>query len=250
MGSAWSLKNGVQVEALDWFAKRLVRARALMPAADFDTVIGEDFAQTVTSQLTETSDTVQADPETTLVRGGVVTVAAGDSGAGGAGTLKLVGPPGEAAGAHVQGQNLGPWYIAGLTKIIRPADASGNTVDGIAVRNDDGSDFVAIGMRGPSSATNWVGAVFVSPGLTTVLGPLLDNDESPVWHLFEIWNDGTLIHFAIDEVNFTDTIDAATAGATFGQLASRVTSPGAGFPAFGLFDKWAAVVKSMTVGEP
>jgi len=248
---AWSLKNGATIGDLDWFLQRLARARALMPSAVFDTALRVEFDETITTQLTDQTGTVAADPETILVRAGVVSVTAGDSGAGGTGTLKLTNPVGEPA-AHVQAQNGGggKWYVAGLSKVIRPSDSSGNTVDGVALRDDDGTNLVAIGLRGPSSATNCVGAALSGGILTTVLGPALDASEAPVWRLFEFWNDQTLIHFALDGIEFSDTIDVANAAGVFGQLAARVTSPAAGFPATGLYEKWTAVVEWMTVGQP
>lgn len=252
MGSAWSLKNGLQIDALDWFGKRYVRARALIPAANFDTVVPVEFENTITSELFDTADIIDAFPVTTFggigVRGGAVGVTAGDSEFGGSGSLHLTG-----AGAHVQTLDAsagGPWYVAGLTKIIRPADPSGSTVDGVGLRDDTGNHFAAIGMRGPTSTTNWVGAVYDAPSLFTVLGPALDSDEGPVWRLFEIWNDGALIHFAIDELEFTDTIAASDAGNSWAQLLARIITSSGAHVANGFFEKWCAVVKSMTVGEP
>jgi hypothetical protein len=242
------LNGGATPDALDWFAQRLLRARALMPGVKFDTVLGEDFAQLATSDLVDQTDTIDLFAETTLVRAGVVGVAAGDSGTDGIGTLVL-----KDSGAHVQAQNFGPWYAAGLAKVIRPTDVSGTTCDliGLGDADDATANFVALGLRGPQNPTNWVLATYNGIGVTTIPGPALDGDESPKWHLAEFWlpPGSDQIHAALDGTNFAATLDVANVGASYGRLRSRIAT-GAGNPVTGLWDKWAVVCLSMTVGEP
>lgn len=244
--------GGIQpVTATEWFGARFLRARTLVPAANFDTVIGEDFAETITSELVDVVGVTDATALNTTVRGGVVELTAASGGADGSGALELAG-----AGAHVQGQNAaagGAWYIASLAKLLQPADNTNAIGDMIAVSDDDsGQNYISLGLYGPGSGgsiTNWVasckaGGVFVFQAL----GPALDAPESPVYHLFEVWNDGTEIHFAIDGTEFIAEPVAGVSG-TFGKLKCRAIATTGDAVACD-YDKWVVVCKSMTVGSP
>jgi hypothetical protein len=240
------------VTAFDWFGKQFLRARALVPAADFDTVIGEDFAETITSELVDVTGASDASPLASTVRAGVVELTAASNVSDGTGALQLTG-----AGAHVQLQNAaagGPWYMASLAKLIQPGDNANAIADMIAISDDDnGQNFIALGLYGPGSGgsvTNWKGSAFVGGAAAFQLtGPALDNVESPVYHLFEVWNDGTAIHFAIDGTEFSTTQPSSAAAAAFGKLKCRAVAV-TGQAVACDYDKWIVAVKSMTVGEP
>lgn len=237
-------------QATEWFGARFLRARTLIPAANFDTVIGQDFAETITSELVDVVGISDANAVESTVRGGVVELTAANGAANGSGALQLTG-----AGAHVQLQNAaagGPWYMASLALLIQPGSLTNTIGDMIAISDDaNGVNFVSLGLYGPGSGgsvTNWTGTVCVASSLFQSRGPTLDPAEGAVYHLFEVWNDGTNIHFAIDGTEFATTVPAATAAAAFGKLKCRAVATAANAVACD-YDKWVVVVKSMTVGE-
>lgn len=250
---AWSLKNGATLGDLDWFLQRLSRARALMRTANFDTVIGEDFQNAITSQLVAVSGSADASASDSY-NAGVVTVAAGDSViASSSGRLQPTGVAGVPP-SHVGDLTTKSWYAASLVRIIRPPDAQiGATwCDAVGLYADT-DNRVALGILGDvsgGSTTNWVGQADVAAGITTVLGPALDSEEAPVWHLFEQWFDVLTgkLNFAIDGTTFADTIDVANIPGVPAWWAMTSQRDATGNQVLANYDKVAVVVASPRVG--
>lgn len=232
----------------DWFQQRLARARALLPDAEFDTVIGDDYGGSVTSELADVVGVADANPNTDE-RAGVVNVEVGDAViTPSQARLSLTG-----SSSHVELLSQ-PFYAAAVAKFAGPDDVPqlGDTeADMIALWGDD-SNRVMLGVLGNASGgstSNWVGAVVNASTTFTTLGPALDG-ESNVWHLFEFWSDGqNEVHFAIDGVEFAGTIDAANLPAVSARLGPIVRRTAIGDPALVLWDKQAVVVRSPTPGE-
>ena len=225
-----------------------------MPSADFDTVIGEDFAEAASSELVTVSGTTSVAALNSTVRAGVFELTAADGGSDGSGALQLKG-----AGAHIQLQNAaagGPWYFAGLAKIIQPGDLTNTIADLIAVSDDgNGQNFLSIGIYGPGSGgslTHWIASCFASgSAVFQQAGPLLDPPEGEVYHRAAMWVDDATpakIHFSLDGVEFGTPQLASAAAATFGKLKCRAVATAGNAVAVD-FDKWCVVCKSMTVGE-
>jgi hypothetical protein len=245
---AWSLKAG-GVAAAEWFNLRFQRARGLMPAAKFDSIIGEDFANTITSEIVDVVGVASASP-VSFYNTGVVALSIGDSDIGpSSARLQLTVPP-----SHVGDLRGKSWYVASLVRCIRPVDgALGDTaIDMIGLWGDD-DNRIGLGIFNGSggSITNWVGYAMLGASATTVLGPALDPEEGTVWHLFEAWFDfdAQELSFAVDGITFDDTI----AGAAVPNVPATLSVQGSQLVATGAFatnyDKWCAVVRAPVVGE-
>lgn len=250
MSVGWSLigTGGTPTgPAAEWFALRFAHARALVPAANFDTVLGTDFAESVSSELDDVVGVATADP-VDFYNGGVVAVSVGDAViAPSSARLSLTGAP-----SHVGNLATRPWFMASLVRLnYQDAGALGNTrADSIALWSDDDNG-VALGIFGNvpgGSSTNWVGSANLGSSITTVLGPALDTEEGPVWHLFEVWSDGAEVHFMIDGVEFAGTIDAVDVPGTPAQLGPRAIRDAVGDQVITNYDKICVVVASPTVG--
>ena len=244
-GSAWSLNASVKVGDLDWFLQRLTRARALIPAASFDTINGEDFSNTITSELVNTGGNASADGAS--YNGGVVSVAVGDAViASSFGRLQPVQPP-----SHVGSLTGKSWYAASLVRITRPGDAEipDTQADALGLW-DDASNNLGLGIYGSESAANWVGHSVSGGSGTNVQGPALDGAESSVWHLFEMWFDvdAGLLRFAIDGTTFINTIavaDMPSVPAWWGMVSQR---DAVGDQVISNYDKVCVITASPRVG--
>lgn len=251
---AWALVTGGGDTDGDWFAQRFTRARALATAAgvssdaNFDTIIPAEFAETVTCELVDVVGVADANPETGY-NGGVVGVTVGDAvEAPNSCRLQLTSPP-----SHVGSLSGKMWYIASLVRVMRPEDdnVGDSAMDAIGLWGDD-NNRVGLGIMGNASggsATNWVGYVVDDSSFTTVLGPALDGEESPVWHLFEAWFIDDELHFAIDGEEFEDTIAAAALPAVAATLSMILERDTAGDPVAANYDKACVIVRSPVVGE-
>jgi hypothetical protein len=208
---AWRAGRSVSTTA-EWFSKRFARARRLIPDAAFDTIIGTDFDETVTAEIVDLAGVAGADPVDGYSAGVIDVHVGGPDVQPSHARLQLTGSP-----SHVgPGVSSRSWYIASLVRLIRPSDddmANTGPVDAIGLWSND-SDHIGLGLFGNGSggsSTNWIGYADDDGSITTVLGPALDGEESPVWHLFEAWFDvgAGELSFAIDEEEFDDTIDVA-----------------------------------------
>lgn len=247
---AWALKTAGGGGNADWFLNQLAIARATLPDAGFDTIIGSDFGETITSELADVSGVADASPFDN-VNGGVVVVEVGDNvTAPSSARLQLTG-----AGSHVQSLAGVPWFMAALVKYVAPLDTTqlGQTRADMVALWADVDNWVAMGVLASSggSVTNWVGSVDNGGTIQTSIGPALDGEESPVWHLHQAWidPDGNL-HFAIDGQEFNNTIAAANVPGNFAMLSPTVQRFAVGDAAAVLWDKIAVFVKSPTVGDP
>jgi hypothetical protein len=245
---AWSLKAG-GAAAAEWFNLRFQRARGLIPAADFDTIIGEDFAQTITSELVDVVGAASADP-VDFYNGGVVAVAVGDAViTPSSARFQPTIPP-----SHVGDLTGKSWYAASLVRVIRPPDdeLGATAVDALGLWAD-AANRIGLGIFNGSggSTSNWVGYATVDSSTTTVLGPLLGSSESPVWHLFEAWfNVGTgALRFAIDGLNFADAIDVDDMPGVPAHWAMTIERSAVGNQAIPQYDKVCVVVASPRIGE-
>jgi hypothetical protein len=245
---AWALKfrgGGTN----DWFLDRLTTAKLLRPDAGFDTIIGDDFGNTIDSELTDVVGTADATPSTND-NAGVVTVAVGDPVvATSSGRLAPTG-----AGSHVKALSTGEWYMAALVKITQPLDVlqlADTRADAVCLFGD-ADNFVSLGIFGigsGGSTTNWVGAASLAASVSTTLGPPLDPEEAPVWHLFEAWNEpGVGVHLSIDSVEFPGTIASANVPGVSAMLSAVVQRTAVGDQALVNVDKYCAIVPSPTVG--
>jgi hypothetical protein len=252
---AWSLKvTAGGAAAAEWFLTRFARARALMTAAgvaaadNFDTIIAEDFGQTVTSELVDVVGVADASP-VSAYNGGVVAVTVGDAVvAPSSARLQLTSPP-----SHVQALNERPWYVASLVRVIRPGDDElGDTaIDAVGLWGD-ADNRIGLGVLGNASGgsiTNWVGYAVKDAGFTTVLGPALDPEESPVWHLFEAWFFDEELHFYIDGEEFASTLAADDVPGLPATLGMTIQRDDVGDVAAPNYDKVCAIVRSPRVGE-
>lgn len=252
MPNAWSLLNGLQTSALDWFGKRYVRARALAAAAgvspddNFDSVIGDDFGGTIDSELVTDSGTASASPSATDRAGVVVvSVGSGDDALSRA-RLQLTGSPVHAA------ENF--WYIAALVKMNRLdlAQIAETQCDAVGLWADN-THRLGVGILGNASGgsqTNWV-AHIDNAGFTTILGPALDPEEAPVWHLFEMWTvDNASVHAAIDGTTFPDALSVDDLPAAPLLLSPTYMRSAIGDPLISNVDKYVVIVRSPTVGAP
>lgn len=234
----------------DWFAQRFTRARTLIPDAEFDTIVPAEFAETITCELVDVTGVASASP-VDFYSGGVVVVDIGDAVISPShARLQLTG-----SSSHVGSLAGRSWYMASLVRAIRPDDDEiGNTtVEAIGLWGDD-DNRVGLGIYGAvsgGSVTNWVGFTSVGGSTNTSIGPALDPEESPVWHLFEAWFDvdaGT-VSFAIDGVTFDDTLataDLPSMPARLSMISDRFT---AADPSATNYDKACVVVASPRVGE-
>lgn len=243
---AWGSRPGSGSLDGDWFAQRFARARALIPDADFDTIIGEDFGGTITSELVDIVGVADADP-VDFYNGGVVAVSVGDAViAPSSARLQLTGSP-----SHVGILDGKSWYAASLTRLITPDSPGDSRVDLIGLWTDD-ANRVGLGIWNGSggSSTNWAGYTLVDGSSNSSLGPLLDG-ESPVWHLAEMWFnvDTGVLTFALDGVSFSTLLDADDLPSTPARLSMLFGADLADSPFATNFDKVCVIVKSPTVGE-
>lgn len=249
---AWALKGAGGSGTADWFLNQLAVARATLPDSGFDTIIGSDLGETITTELVDVVGVADATPSDNDT-GGVVTIDVGDAAvAPCSARLALTG-----AGSHVKQMSVGgAWFMASLVKITQPLDSpdvADTRADAVCLFGDADNQ-ISLGIFGNfsgGSLTNWIGVANQAGTRHTSIGPALDAEESPVWHLFQAWidPDGDL-HFAIDSQEFNSTIDAAdvpTLAAMLSILASRTAT---GDHALINVDKFAVFVKSPTVGEP
>lgn len=244
---AWGMRvDGGGASDGDWFAQRFARARELIPAADFDTVIGEDFGGTITSELVDVAGVADANP-VDFYNGGVVEVNVGDaiifpSHA----RLQLTG-----SSSHVGLLSGKSWYAASLVRQITPDSPGDSVVDAIGLWTTD-ENRVGLGIFSGSggSSSNWVGYTLKDSSANTSIGPVLDG-ESPVWHLFEMWFDvdSGILTFALDGVSFGTTLDADDLPATPARLSMIFEAAAADSPFATNYDKVCVVVRSPVVGE-
>lgn len=243
--------GGAAAASGEWFSARFDDAKAAIPGAGFDTIIREEFDQTVTAELADVVGVSDANPDTTQ-SAGVVTVATGDA---------VVTPSSSRLQAtlpstHVKLLDGVSWYAAALCKILRPTgdDQMGNTAcDAIGLWSDD-NNHVGLGILGDASGgslTNWIGYSDDDASISTVVGPALDGDESPVWHLFEMWFDvdAAKLHFRIDGTLFANTIGVAAIPAVSAWWAMISRRDDVGDQVVALYDKACVVVKAPTVGQ-
>lgn len=252
--NAWSLKTGLAVDALDWFGKRYVRARALATAAgvsaadNFDTVIGDDFGGTITSELVTDAGTASATPSTDD-RAGVVTVSVGSGvDTNSRARLQLTGSP-----THVS-ENF--WYIAALVKITQPLDVTQlaeTEADAVGLWGDN-DNRVGVGILGNhsgGSTSNWVAFTDAGGSFNTILGPALDGPESPVWHLLEMWTvDNATVRAALDGTEFLSTLSVADLPVSRMLLSPTYQRSAIGDELLANVDKYVVIVRSPTVGGP
>lgn len=245
---AWSLLNGGTGGTADWFLNQLAVARRVLPDAGFDTIIGQDFGDTITTEISDAVGTVAADPADN-VSGGAVLLSVGDNVATlSEARLQLTG-----AGSHVKDLSLTPWFMAALVKITQPLDGAQlaqTRADAVALWTD-ADNWVALGILGNASGgstTKWVGSTDNGASITTTLGPDLDPDEAAVWHLFQAWPASDGVHFAIDGAEFLSTIPLADLPPFAGMLSPTVQRTAVGDPALVTYDKIAVFVASPTVG--
>lgn len=249
--AAWAMRGGDGAAAsADWFQQRLARARVLIPAANFDTVIPIEFAETITTEIVDVAGTADATPADD-VSGGAVILEVGDAAiTPNQARLQLVG-----SGSHVADLSAESWYMASLVRFRGPFDEPqlGDTAADMMALWCDDDNRVTIGVLGNASGgstSQYVGRVDIGASNFTTLGPLLGGETDP-WHLFEVWHDldAETVTFAIDGVEFDDPIDAANLpalSAKFGPIFQRTAI---GDPALGVFEKAAIVVASPTPGE-
>lgn len=243
---AWAMNAG-GAATFEWFSLRFARARALLPGADFDTIIPMEFAESITCELVDVVGAATADA-VDFYSGGVVALNVGDNvETESHGRLQLTGSP-----SHVGGNKS--WYAASLVRVIRPpADETGDTlIEALGLYSSD-ANRVAIGIFNGSggSITNWIGSAIKDSSATTVLGPALDPQEAPVWHLFEALfdADGGTLSFWIDGQPFDDTIAAAAVPGQALRFSSVGHRDDVGDAVVANFDKAAIVVASPRVGE-
>jgi len=245
---AWALRPPTAGSSdADWFAQRLTRARTLLPDAGFDTNIRLEFAETITTELVDVvgvADAVASD----FYSGGVVELNVGDDViTPSQGRLQLTG-----SGSHVGGLSTEQWYTASLARFAAPlveADIADTEADAIALWSAD-TDRVILGVLGNASGgstTNFVGAVNSGASWATVIGPPLPTEQA-FWHLWEIWFDGDALHFAIDGVEFDDTIDVASVPALSAKFGPIVGRSAVGDQATMQWDKACVIVASPAVG--
>lgn len=249
----WPGVAGGGAGAQDWFAERFARARTLLPGANFDTMILIEFAETVTSALVDVIGIADANPAADVSGGGVrFQVSEDDSPAiPSQGRLELTG-----SGSHVA-LLTGQWYMAALVKYEGPLNGAlvaETFADTVALWADD-DNRVSIGVFGNGSGgstTNWVGRVRNGAADFTTVGPALDAEGSPFWHLFEVWTDGAAgaVHFAIDEAEFAGTVSGVNLPALAARWGPMANRSAIGPPAVALYEKTIIVVKSPTVGAP
>lgn len=222
-------------------------AAGVADADNFDTISPrQDFYETVTSELVDVVGTASANPVDGY-NGGVIEVVVGDEAITPCSArLQMTVPP-----SHVQALNAGSWYGATLVRPIRPPDDElGDTLlDCLGLWSAD-TDRVGLGIFNGSggSVTNWVGYAGIDSSFTTVLGPALDGEESPVWHLFEMWFHDGALHFYIDGVEFDDTIAAAALPGLPATMAMMIARSDVGSPAAPAFDKACVITLSPRVG--
>src|SRR6185295_17394779 len=116
----WALIGGgtpTPSSPAEWFAKRFANARAAVPAANFDTVIGSDMGNTIEVELIDVVGTASADPWDNE-SAGVLLSSVGDNVA--TASFGRVEPT--MAPTHVKDMTLRSWYAASLVKILGPLD--------------------------------------------------------------------------------------------------------------------------------
>lgn len=243
---AWAMRINGGAASADWFEARLRRARTLIPAAEFDTVIRAEFGETITTELVDVVGVADANP-VDFYNGGVVEVDIGDAViAPSSARLQLTGSP-----SHVAQLDGKSWYAASLTRLITPDDPGNSRVDLIGLWTDD-ANRVGLGIWNGSggSSTHWEGYTLVDGSSNTSLGPVLDG-ESPVWHLAEMWFDvDTLVlTFALDGVSFSTLLDADDLPSTPARLSMLFGADVADSSFATNFDKACVVVRSPVVGQ-
>jgi hypothetical protein len=244
---AWSLKNGSG--NAEWFLNQLAVARLVLPDAGLDTIIGEDFGDTITTEVADVLGT--ADASSAPENGGAVLLSVGDNvETDSSARLQLTGGP-----THVKDLQLKPWFMSALVKITQPLDVpqlADTRADMVALWvNAD--NWVAIGILGGASGgstARWVGSVSNGVGISTALGPNLDPEEAPVWHLFQAWIKDGAVHYAIDGQEFLTTVDASNVPGFPATLSPTVRRSATGDPALVTYEKIAVFVASPTVGGP
>lgn len=242
----WGLGTGGGASVAEWFALRFARARELIPAAEFDTVIAVEFAETVTVELVDVVGVADASP-LDFYNGGVVSVSVGNAViAPSAARLQLTG-----SSSHVGLLDGKSWYAASLVRVITPTSPGDSRVDAIGLWTDD-ANRCGLGIFNSSggSSTNWVGYTIVDGSSNTSIGPPLDG-EAPVWHLFEQWYDVEtgVLSFAIDGETFATTLDADDLPSTPARLSMMFGADVADTPFATNFDKACVIVASPRVGE-
>lgn len=247
---AWAQVIPGGVALAEWFLTRYKRARALMTAAgvaaadNFDTIIGEDFGQTVTSALVDIVGTADANAEN-FYNAGVIRVDVDEESQA---RLQLTGAP-----SHVGSLSGKSWYAASLFRFtdLPLGDMGEVLADAIGLWGAT-TDRVALGTGGAigsgGSLTNYVGYTVKDGSTNTTLGPAIDT-EVALWHLAEIWAHGDALHFYIDGEEFGDNLpmtDVADVPATLSMFFWR---NGTGDPMAVQFDKACAIMRSPVVGE-
>lgn len=193
----------------DWFSDRFVRARTLVPAAEFDTVLGMDFDETITVELADVVGVASGAP-ISGVNGGAFEMDVGDP---------IIAPcqarwQPTGCGGHVKMLHVA-WYLAALARFGGPFTVpllADTEADALALWVND-NNRVTLGVLGDASGgstTNFVGRIRTGGGDTdTILGPGIGGGPTGVYHLWEMWNDETAVHCAIDGVEFAATMPTA-----------------------------------------
>jgi len=247
------LTGGSSAVAGDWFANEFIRARAALTNAAFDTILGFDFSETITTEIVDGIGAFSASPVDTGGSGGILEVVAGVGDAITNPSQVRMQPTG--CGRHVQNLRSTFWYMSALARLEADDtyDFGNSAADALALWNDD-DNRVTLGLLGNASggsATNWCGRAELAAGNATTLGPLINPSSlGGRWTKFAMWNDpiGGLLHFAVNDTEFAGTLpstDAPNSAGTIGPILQRTAVGG---PVRMWWDKLALIVTSPSVG--
>lgn len=168
------------------------RAQTLLGAAGVTKVFGSEFEN---DQWYRTSlATGGVVTPTTTERGGAITV---DSSAT-AGSAARILPSGTIV--ELANPRTDLWYIAVRAKLNTAVDANGVMQTIRLSTTALGSPTVFLGAFGPTSITHYSWGLTDNAGATTGGAATTVALDTAAYHLFEVWNNGTTISFAIDGV--------------------------------------------------
>jgi hypothetical protein len=130
-------------------------------------------------------------------RGGVVAIT---TGAAGSGRISSIQPHGTVD--LIANPQTDRWYMVWRAALGTGVDAAGN-IDGSLFTATLGNPTTRFGAVGSVSITNYAYIVTNNAGATTASAATTVALDTSVYHVFEMWSDGTTTFFAMDGTTLT-----------------------------------------------
>lgn len=175
----------------------VIRAQALAPSANFDTVVGSAFDNN--AEYVATLSTGGTTAMATTLKGGVVRQIVTTSQFSQA-TIRAISAATTTPPSLVSNARTDPWYLVARMNFGATSIQSGNTLQVQFAASNGGGTFFSFGMRGNDSTTNFAYRI-LNAASGTVASTATAVAMDAAWHTVEMLNDGTNFTIYLDGVS-------------------------------------------------